>query len=150
MSLEKVYKARKTPSLKRGLMKRGYICLIVVLVLFAVAAAADTNLQDTCRTTDDCIYLCEDLLGLSSDCYCQQGFCYLRSASGSSVSNVSSNLTTNTTIKNAAGNYPCHKPEKRRRKNNGKKYPKSLVSPEFGKFYFYLREIQIVKLHFIF
>ena len=104
MSLEKVYKARKTPSLKRGLMKRGYICLIVVLVLFAVAAAADTNLQDTCRTTDDCIYLCEDILGLASDCYCQQGFCYLRSSSASSASNVSSNLTTNTTIKSAAGN----------------------------------------------
>ncbi|MBI2112642.1 hypothetical protein HYT52_03860 [Candidatus Woesearchaeota archaeon] len=104
MSLEKVYKARKTPSLKRGLMKRGYICLIVVLVLFAVAAAADSKLQDECRTTDDCIYICEDLLGLSSDCYCQQGFCYLRSASGSSASNASSNLTANTTTKGAAGN----------------------------------------------
>lgn len=105
MGLEKVYKAGKTTALKRGLMKRGLIYLFVILMLFTLVVAVDTNLNDPCSTTDDCVYLCKNFLKLNSDCYCSQGFCFLRSASNSSSNNTANSANRNSANNSAAASY---------------------------------------------
>ncbi|MFH1276213.1 MAG: hypothetical protein ABIH82_03805 [Candidatus Woesearchaeota archaeon] len=96
--MAKIYKAENCTKFKRGMMKRGLIYFVVFLLLFSLALAVDTNMGDPCSVDDDCIYLCQVVLELDSDCYCNQGFCFLRSTTASSNGGTTNATSgTNTT-----------------------------------------------------